>query len=74
MLHLHWSIMFQEGAEESLRKQFASERKIVLPKQVSELSDSNIITPGTEFMQILSRESKKIHQSADEGESSLGKC
>jgi 5'-3' exonuclease len=30
------------------------EGKLVLPKQESEVSDSNIITPGTEFMYKLS--------------------
>jgi len=30
-------------------------RKQVLPKQQSDVSDSNIITPGTEFMHELSK-------------------
>lgn len=44
-----------EAEEERLRKQYAVEGKQVLPKQESEVSDSNIITPGTEFMHELSK-------------------
>lgn len=39
-----------------MRRQFLLEGKQVLPKQKTELSDSNIITPGTEFMFKLSKE------------------
>ncbi|KAK2999553.1 hypothetical protein RJ639_024250, partial [Escallonia herrerae] len=45
-----------EKEEERLRRQFMSEGKEVLPKQDSEVSDSNIITPGTAFMYRLSKE------------------
>lgn len=38
-----------------LREEFEMERKQVLPNQESEVSDSNIITPGTEFMHELSK-------------------
>jgi len=38
-----------------LREQFEMEGKQVLPKEESEVADSNIITPGTEFMHELSK-------------------
>ncbi|TQD94374.1 hypothetical protein C1H46_020010 [Malus baccata] len=46
---------FAEVEEEKLRRQFELESKQVLTKQQSEVSDSNIITPGTEFMHKLSK-------------------
>nr|XP_017233441.1 PREDICTED: 5'-3' exoribonuclease 3-like [Daucus carota subsp. sativus] len=45
-----------EKEEERLGIQFQLEGKQVLPKQETEVSDSNIITPGTEFMFRLSKE------------------
>lgn len=38
-----------------IRKEFEEEGRSVLPKLQSEVSDSNIITPGTEFMERLSK-------------------
>ncbi|XP_042044875.1 5'-3' exoribonuclease 3-like [Salvia splendens] len=43
-----------EEVEDKLRKQFEAEGRVVLPKQESEILDSNVITPGTEFMHLLS--------------------
>ncbi|KAK1382922.1 putative 5'-_3' exoribonuclease [Heracleum sosnowskyi] len=45
-----------EKEEERLRREFLLDGKQVLPKQKTELFDSNIITPGTEFMFKLSKE------------------
>ncbi|KAF5192300.1 5'-3' exoribonuclease, partial [Thalictrum thalictroides] len=44
-----------EAEEERLLKEFELKGRKVLPKQESEVSDSNIITPGTEFMYRLSQ-------------------
>uniref|UniRef100_A0A2N9HEK2 Uncharacterized protein n=1 Tax=Fagus sylvatica TaxID=28930 RepID=A0A2N9HEK2_FAGSY len=41
--------------EDRLRRKFEMEGKPVLPKCESEVSDSNIITPGTDFMYQLSK-------------------
>ncbi|KAB1227063.1 5'-3' exoribonuclease 4 [Morella rubra] len=43
-----------EAEEDKLRAEFEMEGKPVLPKHETEVSDSNIITPGTEFMYRLS--------------------
>ncbi|XP_023769107.1 5'-3' exoribonuclease 3 [Lactuca sativa] len=42
--------------EDRLRRQYEVEGKDVLPKQDSEVTDSNIITPGTTFMFELSKQ------------------
>ncbi|KAL3653390.1 hypothetical protein CASFOL_003071 [Castilleja foliolosa] len=47
-------IQIAEEMEEKLRKQFERERKAILPKKESQVADSNVITPGTEFMHELS--------------------
>ncbi|XP_024157116.1 5'-3' exoribonuclease 3 isoform X2 [Rosa chinensis] len=44
-----------EAEEEKLRQQFEKEGKKILLEQESEVSDSNIITPGTDFMYKLSK-------------------
>ncbi|KAL0417555.1 UNVERIFIED_CONTAM: 5'-3' exoribonuclease 3 [Sesamum radiatum] len=44
----------EEEMEEKLRQEFEKNGKPVLPKQESQVADSNVITPGTEFMYILS--------------------
>ncbi|KAL5709205.1 hypothetical protein ACHQM5_019919 [Ranunculus cassubicifolius] len=41
--------------EEKMRKEFEKAGKKLLPKQESEVSDSNVITPGTVFMHELSK-------------------
>ncbi|KAH0463419.1 hypothetical protein IEQ34_008001 [Dendrobium chrysotoxum] len=49
-----------EHEEDNLRRQFESEGKELLPKsEYSEVSDSNVITPGTVFMQKLSKALEK---------------
>ncbi|KAK4440566.1 5'-3' exoribonuclease 3 [Sesamum alatum] len=40
--------------EEKLRQEFEKQGKSVLPKQESQVADSNVITPGTDFMYMLS--------------------
>ncbi|XP_038989843.1 5'-3' exoribonuclease 3-like [Phoenix dactylifera] len=44
-----------EAVEERMTREFEREGKTVLPKREHEVSDSNIITPGTVFMEKLSK-------------------
>ncbi|GJN06952.1 hypothetical protein PR202_ga24735 [Eleusine coracana subsp. coracana] len=52
---LHQSSDLQEIQQQLLRERFRAEGKEVLPKETNEVSDPNVITPGTEFMEKLSK-------------------
>jgi len=45
----------QELEEKLLREKFRAEGREVQPQETNEVSDPNVITPGTEFMEKLSK-------------------
>ena len=55
MFFIFSSSAIQEAEEKRLRKEFEMAVKPVFPNLESEVSDSNIITPGTVFMDKLSK-------------------
>ncbi|XP_062180248.1 5'-3' exoribonuclease 4-like isoform X2 [Phragmites australis] len=46
---------YEEMEEDRLREELRAEGKEVPPREISEVSDPNVITPGTEFMEKLSQ-------------------
>lgn len=49
-----WPLLLQAAEEEKLREEFEREGRKLPVKQESQVFDSNVITPGTEFMGVLS--------------------
>ena len=47
-------LILQAAEEEKLREEFEREGRRLPPKIDSQVFDSNVITPGTEFMGVLS--------------------
>lgn len=55
MIFNAWPFWASQAAEEDrLRQEFEKEGRKLPPKLESQLFDSNVITPGTEFMAVLS--------------------
>ncbi|XP_073290559.1 5'-3' exoribonuclease 3-like [Primulina huaijiensis] len=48
-------LQMAEEVDDKFRKEFEMEGKVLLPKKESQVTDSNVITPGTEFMYTLAR-------------------
>ncbi|KAA3485832.1 5'-3' exoribonuclease 3-like [Gossypium australe] len=59
-----------EAEEDRLRREFELEGKLVLPRKDCEVYDSNVITPGTEFMYRLSKKLEGYIESRMNGDSS----